>query len=534
MGEGGGAGSPGHGDHSADLPGSGRGDPDPFRGEEEGHFLVSPDREERRFFADIGSQIAQALERVTARERLGALSAENDRKLQETSLLYRISRAMHGTLRLNDLMHLILSAAAAPGGGGFGQAVLFMVNERSATLQGMLGVTQETAAEVLPLNEDPMAWEHPLINEKSKEAQRQSLFCRRVMKQRLPLDPDANALARAAQEGRVVFVPTPAAEPPSGVALAEELQLAPYACAPLMGRERPLAVLLVVNPESMEEITADRLRFLDLFVSQAGAAMENSMLLHRLETAHMDLRETQERLIHGEKMAVLGEMAASVTHELRNPLVSIGGFAQRLAKITSAETKEHEYASIIAREVRRMEEMLSSILAFSKKHLLSLTECRVADIVEEALYLEADILDRDAVRLVREVDPELPAIKGDEQKLRQVVVNLIANARQAMPGGGILTVRAYRTTLRGDEAVAVEVEDTGGGIPPEVMRNIFNPFFTTKGKGTGLGLSISHRIIEHHHGEIEVENRERGAAFILRLPLRASRQLPVDKPAHFG
>ncbi|MEJ2698859.1 MAG: ATP-binding protein, partial [Desulfuromonadales bacterium] len=417
---------------------------------------------------------------------------------------------------------------------GFGQAILFMVNERSAILQGMLGVTRETAAEVLPLDEDPMAWEHPLINEKSKEAQRQSLFCRRVMKQRLPLDPGANALARAAHEGRVVFVPTPAAEPSSGVALAEELHLTPYACAPLMGRERPLAVLLVSNPESMEEITADRLRFLDLFASQAGAAMENSMLLHRLETAHMDLRETQERLIHGEKMAVLGEMAASVTHELRNPLVSIGGFAKRLAKIASTETKEHEYASIIAREVRRMEEMLSSILAFSKKHLLSLTECRVPDIIEEALYLEADILDREAIGLVRDIDPELPAIKGDEQKLRQVVVNLIANARQAMVGGGTLTVRAYRTTLRGDEAVAVEVEDTGGGIPPEVMRNIFNPFFTTKGKGTGLGLSISHRIIEHHHGEIEVENRERGAAFILRLPVRVTRQLPVDKPAHFG
>jgi two-component system sensor histidine kinase HydH len=505
-----------------------------FGGTEEDHILFNRDAEARRFFTDIGSQIAHALDRVTARERLGALSAENDRKLRELSLLYRISRGMHTTLRLNDLMHLILSAVTVPGGGGFGLAVLFMINERSGTLQGMLGVTPETAVEVLPLEEDPLAWEHPVINDKSKEAQHAALFCRRVMKQRLPLDPTANALARAANEGRVIFVPHPAAEPPAGAALAEALNLSPYACAPLLGRERPLAVLLVANPESREEIAADRLRFLDLFASQAGAAMENSLLIHRLETAQMDLRETQERLIQGEKMAVLGEMAASVTHELRNPLVSIGGFAKRLSKITLPETREHEYASIIAREVMRMEEMLSNILAFSKKHMLCLTDCSLSDIVEESLYLEADILDRDSVRVLREIQPDLPAIRGDEQKLRQVVINLIANARQAMAGGGTLTVRAYRTALRGDEAVGLEVEDTGGGIPPEVMRNIFNPFFTTKGKGTGLGLSISHRIIEHHHGEIEVENREKGAAFIIRLPVRVTRQLPVDKPAHFG
>ncbi len=99
-----------------------------------------------------------------------------------------------------------------------------------------------------------------------------------------------------------------------------------------------------------------------------------------------------------------------------------------------------------------------------------------------------------------------------------MLINLITNARQAMPEGGRLVLRAKRGKLRGESAVDLEVEDTGGGISNEVLRNIFNPFFTTKEKGTGLGLSISHRIIEHHRGEIEVKNREQGAAFILHLP----------------
>lgn len=488
---------------------------------------LRPDSETKRFFAAIGSQIGHALERVTTLERLGELSAENDRKLREATLLFRIARAMHSTLRLNELMHLILSAAAVPGGGGFERAMLFMLNERSGILQGMLCVTRETASLVLPAEEGTLAWERPVVNAQAQEVQRQHPSCRLVMQQRLPLQEE-NALARAARMGRVVFVSRPDAEPPSAVALAQDLQLSPYACAPLYGRDRPLGVLVVDNPQSREEISADRLRFLELFANLAGAAMENSMLLNRLEAAHQDLRETQERLIQGEKMAVLGEMAASVAHELRNPLVAIGGFAKRLNRL-AAGAREQEYAGIIAREVQRMEEMLSNILDFSKKQMLCFAGCHIPRVIEEALALELDALLRGSVRLVTEIAESLPVIQGDEQKLRQVMINLIANARQAMPAGGVLTVRAYRTILRGDEAVTVEVEDTGGGISADILRNIFNPFFTTKEGGTGLGLSISHRIVEQHRGQIEVKNRAKGAVFILRLPVRVG-DAPLRAP----
>lgn len=494
-----------------------------FGGKGDGIPLVF-DSELKKFLAAIGSQIGHALERVMALERLEALSAENDCKLRETTFLYRISKAMHSTLRLNELIHLILSAATVSEGGGFERAMLFMINERSGILQGMLGVTRESAAMVLPPEKGALAWEHPVVSGEVQEAQRRNPFCRLVMKQRLPLDPDDNVIAFAARKEQVVFVRHPADESSSAAVLAEALKLAPYACVPLMGRDRPLGVLVVDNPKSREEITPDRLRFLELFANGAGGAMENSMLIHRLETAHQDLRETQERLIQGEKLAALGEMAASVFHELKNPLVSIGGFAQRLSRIAASESEEHEYTMIIAREVRRMEEMLTNILAFSKRHMLCFAECRISEIIEEALSLEADVLSRSSVRLIQEIASDLPIIQGDAQKLRQVIINLITNARQSMKDGGLLTIRSYRSSLRGDEAVAVEVEDTGGGIPDEIIRNIFNPFFTTKESGTGLGLSISHRIVEHHRGEFEVQNKEKGAVFILRLPVSVNKE----------
>jgi signal transduction histidine kinase len=113
----------------------------------------------------------------------------------------------------------------------------------------------------------------------------------------------------------------------------------------------------------------------------------------------------------------------------------------------------------------------------------------------------------------------LPEIVGDDRQLRQVFLNLLINARQAVKKKGMITVRAKAGIIRGEDAVVIEVEDTGGGIRPEIIRNIFNPFFSTSAKGTGLGLSISHRIIAHHYGEIEVINAEQGARFVVTLPV---------------
>jgi signal transduction histidine kinase len=483
--------------------------------------------------SQLGLLVRRALAPATvpggeALAQLEALSAENDRKFREISLLYRLSRAMHSTLQLNQLMHLILSAATVPAGAGFERAMLFMVNERSGILQGMLGVTRETAALVLPEDGGSKAWEQPEISAASREAQHQTPFCREVMKLRFSLDGGNGPLGRSVREKRVIQVPEPMGPAEPSRLFPDNLGLSAFACAPLYGRNRALAVLVVDNPSAAGPIPPGRLRFLELFASQAGAAMENSMLVHRLKTAHQDLQETQDRLLQGEKMAALGEMAASVAHELKNPLVAIGGFAQRLARQFPEAGPEREYAAIIAREVQRMEKMLGNILAFSKKHLLCFVDCRVQEIMADALAVEAEALMQGRIETVTEFAEVLPTIVGDGSRLRQVFINLLINARQAMePAGGRLTIRIHPSKLRGEPAVAVAVEDTGGGVTPEVMRNMFNPFFTTKDHGTGLGLSISHRIIEQHQGELEVKNRAHGAAFIVRLP--ANRQLSVDK-----
>ena len=450
---------------------------------------------------------------------------QSERQLREFQLLYHVSRALHRTLNLDELTHLMLSAAILPGTGGFERAMLFTANEKTGVLQGMLGISRDTVLKAWPEVSDTLTIDEMHLDPVLMARQRATPLNRKVVKQRLPLKAEGNPAGQAYLTRQIVLVPDPDQPTGSAAQMAEVLQLGPYACAPLSGRYRSLGVLLVDNPVSRVPISSDCLQFLELFTSLAGDALENARLVRRLERTHEDLREVQERLIQGEKLAVLGEMAAQVAHELKNPLVSIGGFAQRLERQDLGDTRSNEYAAIIAREVRRMEEMLGNILAFSKKQLVCLEDCNIIDLLDEALELEEDSLGRAGIAVKKQIGKMIPIITGDCRQLRQVLLNLLINARQAMPEGGEVMVRLARCGLRGEEAVEVEIEDTGGGIPSEMIRNIFNPFFSTSPKGTGLGLSISHRIVEHHHGELEVVNGEQGACFIVRLPVQ-----PVASP----
>lgn len=451
-------------------------------------------------------------------ERRRRSEADLEAANQELALLYRIARALHSTPQLDVLSHLILATATAADGGGFTRALLFTVNLRAQTLQGMLGLDRQGAHLLLPPGDNGPAWENPRLNTALLDTQRFTELNRTVIKQRLVLDAKDNPLARAYLESRVVLLPESAEWSDDFLTMVETLDLGSAACVPLLGRKAVMGVL-VVEAADVGSFPVARLRFLEMFARQAGEAMENARLLHRLEQTHEELRDVQERLIEGEKLSVLGEMAAQVAHELKNPLVSIGGFAQRLAKRDLGDAQANEYATIIAREVRRLEEMLGNILGFSKKQLVCLEDCDLPGLVAEVLALEQDNLQRQGIKVHVETGPVPSSLTGDCRQLRQVLHNLLINARQAMPRGGEVFVRMHSGLLRGDQAVFIEIEDTGGGIPPEIIRNIFNPFFSTRGKGTGLGLSISHRIVAHHHGEIEVVNSARGARFIVRLPV---------------
>ena len=217
-------------------------------------------------------------------------------------------------------------------------------------------------------------------------------------------------------------------------------------------------------------------------------------------------------------MAAIGEMATNMAHELKNPLITIGGFAGRLFKSLPSATREHQYAGTIVSEVSRLEKMLAEILAFSRKPTICFSFCDLEEIIQDCLASCATAFEDHNIEISLSSAPSPLTVSGDANQLKQVFLNLILNACDTMPSGGKLTLTLEKTS-RGKKTVIATIEDTGGGIPKEMLPQIFNPFFTTKNHGTGLGLAIANRIILNHLGSIEVSNTGQGAVFAVTLPL---------------
>ncbi len=231
-----------------------------------------------------------------------------------------------------------------------------------------------------------------------------------------------------------------------------------------------------------------------------------------------ELRTLWERVIHSERMAALGELAARVAHEIRNPLISIGGFARRLEKKLSGDIQE--YARIIVNEVSRLENILKEILGFVKSSRVNKSSININELMTGIIDFITPEIDEKHNRINRELS-EAPILSLiDPDRIKEAILNIASNAAQATDHG-VITVR---TRIEDNEAV-IELTDTGCGIKDEDLKNIFNPFFTTKAQGTGLGLAVTHKIIQEHNGKIKVESVwGGGTAFKIHLPLEKTIQ----------
>ena len=480
------------------------------------------DKEDQTLFNNMALIISNALAGAATLRQITNLSAENDMQLKELSLLYRLSNTMLSTIKLNKLIHLTLTALTAGASPFFDRAMLFLINERSGIMQGMLGVTRETSTGLItPLAEieDILSsrWD---IAENDMVSQRDSDFSRLVMASRLELNKSLNVASRAVLEKRQIYVPLASREKRVDRDFIRRFGITSFAVAPLIARERVVGVIIVDNALQGKTITQDDLRFLQLFTNQAGMAIENSILYNRLEDANQELCEAQEQLIQGEQLATIGEMAAGIAHELKGPLVAVGGFARRLARNLPQPSSDRECADLIVREVQRLEKMLTDILSFSKKTTICFTSCNILEIIKDALAVVQPSLAENHIKVFKSFPKKIASFYGDCQQLKQVFINLFLNAQEAMKSGGKLRIHAAPSRLDGREAILVKIADTGGGIPLEILTQIFNPFYTTKATGTGLGLPIANRIITNHGGKIRVDNLlGTGVEFTVVLPL---------------
>jgi two-component system sensor histidine kinase HydH len=245
-----------------------------------------------------------------------------------------------------------------------------------------------------------------------------------------------------------------------------------------------------------------------------------------LDKALTELRDTHEHLIRVEKLAAVGELAAGVGHELRNPLAAVRNahayLAKRLARPegVAGDARVPQFMELMDRELNTCARIISDLLDFARERPLSLQPCPLRPLVDEAMGV---VPVREGVRVLNHVPEDFPVPALDREQFRQVLINLVQNAVEAIPAerGGEVLVRAEGG---GSEPLRVRVVDDGGGIPPDVLPRIFEPLFTTKEKGTGLGLAIVAARVQSHGGTLQVSSEPgRGSEFIIQLPPAVAR-----------
>jgi len=248
-------------------------------------------------------------------------------------------------------------------------------------------------------------------------------------------------------------------------------------------------------------------RLLRTIAHQVSGSIRNARLYESVLAAKRELENAQERLVESEKMAALGRLAATLSHELRNPLAGLKGASQLLLRRTAEHDERREYVSLILAEVGRLGRIVDDLLHFARPKASQFDFIDANQVVQDALTLHSeDFFSRGIV--FRKRLSKLPPIRADRDKFTQIVVNILLNARDAMPDGGELLITSgwVRSESEGRDSVVFQFRDTGPGIPDDVRTHIFEPFFTTKPTGVGLGLPICRAIAEEHGGSVDVRS----------------------------
>ena len=335
------------------------------------------------------------------------------------------------------------------------------------------------------------------------------------------LDDEESVSARAARERKVVVVGDTAADVEAKKSRYVEVFAEKALVAlPMLSRDRLEGVVIVDDTRGPREFSEAWLARAGAIVAQVGLSIANARLYESLRTSYAELAQTRAAMVQRERLAALGELAAIVAHEVRNPLGVIYNAESSLRRVVGPSKDGAVLLDIIHEECRRLNQIVGDLIDFARPRELSMQPESLAGVVQEAMDIATSQPDAPRVRVVRNVEGSLPLVRMDRRLIRQAIANIAINAIQSMPRGG-----ALRVTVRfdaSDQSTLVEISDEGSGISEEVLPRIFEPFFTTKAKGAGLGLAVVKRIVEDHGGRIVVSSLVgSGTTFEIRLPVPA-------------
>ena len=286
---------------------------------------------------------------------------------------------------------------------------------------------------------------------------------------------------------------------------------------PLIGHDRTLGLLALDRRSDGSELSAEDVQLVQALANQAASALENTRLYTKLKRSAEELERSQRRLVQSEKLAATGRLAASIAHEINNPLQAIKNCLELLLdEAEEGKPLDRTYLDVATGELERIRGIIQQMLDLYRPGQERMTPVDLNAAVEGVLALMRKQLESHDIVVETHLDSVTPHVIGRGDQIRQVFINLILNASEAMPEGGQLILTTHQDS---DDFVTVQVIDNGVGIAPENLTRIADPFFTTKSKGVGLGLTICHDIIERHQGTLDVTSQVGyGSTFTIRLP----------------
>ncbi|MEJ2636758.1 MAG: PAS domain S-box protein [Calditrichia bacterium] len=475
----------------------------------------------------IGSSVI--IKDITSRKEL---EFELRRTIMELSKLNELDEIFYTTYILDDILQMILISITAGEGLRFNRAFLFLIDEKKEKLQGYLaiGPTNEFEAhQIWSSLQDHFRSLKDIVKQFQINLQGSDQKINEIVKQvQVPLTNSQNVLVKAlkgrraynVRHGRVLDAGEYNFNMDGGD-LFQVLGTNNFLVVPLVTKKEHIGVILADNKITQKDITEEEIESLKLFANQASMAIENARLyknledrIQELQQAYQRLEENSERLVKAERLAAIGEMSAKVAHEIRNPLVSIGGFSRLLEKKLPSNSDLKNYTSIISSQVANLESILNNILSIANPKKPERRKVDIHQVIHQVLMMMDDVIHKRDVEVVLQFRCSESTVWGDEKLLFQVLLNLVKNAIEAMLTKRVLTF----TTLCEDQYIRIFIQDSGHGIPQEHLQKIYDPFFTTKADGTGLGLAIVRQIVLDHKGFIEVESVE-GEGTTVRLSI---------------
>jgi len=446
------------------------------------------------------------------------------RRSKLMNLLGEVSKIISHLDKEEDIILAILTVITAKQGLGFNRSFVFLRGQEFDVLRGRYALGPSSAEEADSIwrileKDDTLSLDKLVSKGQKLHYLRSSPLTKVTSQLAIPINDLEGVIIRGMHEVRFVKKDDLASEGDKQIAAA--LGLEDFCICPIATIEDSIGFLIVDNIFTGKAITAEDAHLLEMIVSHATTSLRAAQLkeslkknVESLKATYRKLKAYEERIMKAERLAISGELTSSVLHEIKNPLVAIGGFARNLFQSKSIVGADRDKLEIIMNEALRLERYLESLQ--SKVSELKLEEGDLNQLIEDnCQLLQRDFEERN-ITVLRSLAPDLPRAHFDVVKLHEVFMNILQNALEAIKDSGVIRV----CTWREGNTISAQISDNGQGIPSDKIYKIFTPFFTTKEEGSGLGLAFVHRIVKDHGGNISVTSSEgKGATFLVTLPL---------------